>query len=204
MKKSKFFILTSIFCIILIISCVYAGCGKEETNNSIHYSFSVSTTDITMKVGEEKKVYAVYGKEDVSFKIDDEKIAVVDEEGNITAKGLGITYLTISATNTDEIVKCTVNVVASAVYEIQFNNEFENIKIYVDASVLLSVRNICNGEVYNSKTTWSANSGAVILQPQSDTSCRFKATVAGTYTITVTNEEGVSQTVTIVVDNQNA
>jgi M6 family metalloprotease-like protein len=81
---------------------------------------SLDRTDITLAEGHSEKLYANISpynatNQGVTWSSDNENIAVVDSEGNVTAVSAGKANITVKTAENDKTAACVVNVVAGTV-----------------------------------------------------------------------------------------
>lgn len=96
--------------IIVLSVCAFlfcmTGCSNNETSNQTSSEsanpgtsdeeivLELSETSIFLNTGESKKIEA--NVEGVTYEVNNEKVATVDEKGNVKAVGKGTTYVTVS------------------------------------------------------------------------------------------------------------
>ena len=217
MKKIELFlvILTVIFAACFSFAGCFGGSGDQSTGGStdsapnptsestsvietgdkdaeIKYNIVLSETEMELDVGESRILKASYGNKALKFESSDSAVATVDQSGNITAKALGTTYITVSAEGKYKICKVTVvktewTVVIDGENAITamapFNKEY-TAAIYK------------NGDKYYSVVDWTATDGAELTIDGNTVRIFIEGT--GVYTLTATYK-GVSSSITITV-----
>ncbi len=188
MKK----IIVMILC--LLFGCSFAACAdKEGQQPAMMHNFSVNESEITLEVNDTFELVAAYGEEEITYSVENGEVATVSETGLVTAKKVGVTYVTISAG--EEERTCKVNVVTYE-YTVQIVGIAPNVNMTVNTVLQFSAKLYRNGVEYEGNVTWSANGGTVT---SNGTRATFTVAQKGVYTVTATSEKGATASFVVTV-----
>lgn len=207
MKKNRVIVSIMLVCIALfsLCSCKDGGDSSTGTNANkspitIVYDFSVKSTDFVVELGSTYILAAEYGNEQITFHVDDSSILSINEEGLITPLKKGITYITITATNTDKNVICKVTVSDGENYRVVFDDLGYEYELTVNASKRFSVKTYLGDVEYQDEITWSVeNVSNNVTLTKVGNDCWFKASQQGTYVLKALSSKGGVATITVVV-----
>ena len=108
--------------ILLLASCVvFTSCTKEDVKVT---GVTLSKTEATLEVGEDITLTATVAPDNaadkaVTWETSDDEIAVVDQSGKVTAKGVGKATITVKTKDGNHTATCKVTV------EIKMEDNFE-------------------------------------------------------------------------------
>ncbi len=128
MKKMK-----KLAAALLALSCIFAvggltACGDDKKSSSPAVEVELDKLAVTMKVGDTEQIEAtVVGAEGVTYSSSNTAVATVDQEGNVTAVGLGKAEIT--ATSGGVTAVCKITVINIAVTDVAFRYEEVSVSI---------------------------------------------------------------------------
>ncbi len=190
MKKLRY-VLLALLSLILVFSVV--ACKDDgKTYTSSQYSFSVNSSNVTLEVGDTFEIIASYGKEKITYSVDDNDVATVSNSGLVTALETGTAYVTISAGK--EKRTCKINVVKYS-YTVELNfSESEN--MLVGTVLTFSAKLYRDGRLYDGKVTWTTTGASLTID---GAKALFTASQKGVYTVTATSDKGATASCVITV-----
>ena len=101
----------------ILITAVETGNYKKTTKeirvNVAKAAQSIAATDLSLTYPNSGKITVSGNAGDLTYESADEKVATVDTEGKVTAKGAGDTKITITAKETDNYKKATKEIMVS-------------------------------------------------------------------------------------------
>lgn len=189
MKKIISILVISIIGVMIFIS----GCGKSVAEGNKSYTLNLSYSEITMEIGETKKLVATYGKDfKVNFSTSDEEIAMVDEEGIISAIAEGVAYVEVSVDGKSKT--CRVNVIKN---EYAVNIDCSDITLFVGTKKEITATVYKNGNIISATPEWIITPDSGNLKVNGNTAV-FDGKAVGEYKITV-KYKGSEKNITFTV-----
>ncbi len=187
--------------LILVISLfAFTGC-KEKAPYEVEYNLSLNAAEVTLELDQTFNVVATYGDEQILYTSSNQEIAAVDAAGKITAKSVGVAYVTVSVKGRN-VEKTILVKVINIDYSVMFV-DYDNYDVFVNAERTLKVETYKNAEKYDGKVTWSVDKEGATITSNGKVAV-FKASVKGVYKVTATTADGASVSVEInVVDTLN-
>ena len=197
MMKRTFYILLSLIISLLAVS--FTGCKKDKfAAGKTYYGFTMSETELTLDEGETHGLICSYGDKDIFYNSSDDGVATVNENGVITAVGVGVAYITATADAPDAQKTCKVTVVKN-VYTVEIDRE-ENLTAVTGAKLAFKATVYKNDEKTELSVSWSVTPSGLTIVADGDTATvTFSA--AGEYTLKATYGNS-SATVTVKVVNE--
>lgn len=197
MKKFKL-ILSLILC-LFVFSAV--SCKKEEDRQvgTVSYILSVNKSTITLEEGENFRIVAVCGDEDVTFSSRDSEIATVSEDGIVTAVSAGTTYITISAGEQKKL--CQISVVS---YDYKLTLNETNVLMVVGAQKKITATYVCEDKTIDGKISWKVTKSDKCKLTETENGVIFTATEKGVYTLTASAENATDAICVIKVMSETA
>lgn len=155
------------------------GVLKLSTNNSYNLEYLIEPTNASNK--------------DVTWSVEHESIATVDENGVLTAHNVGVTTVTVTTVDGEFTATCDIETYFQDLTTIEFTDNSKNIyegDTYQTA-VVFTPSNASNKDV----TYVSSDIETATV----DESGLITALKPGTVTITVSNEEGLSHSIVVTI-----
>ncbi len=176
---------------LLALSCIFAvggltACeddGKSSSSSSTGIEVELDKLAVTMKVGDKEQIEAtVVGAEGVTYSSSNTAVATVDQEGNITAVGLGKAEIT--ATSGGVTAVCKVTVINIAVTDVAFR--YEEVSVSIGSQKALNA--IITPLIATNKEVTFTSSAPEIATV--DTKGVVTGVAEGETTVTVTTADG--------------
>lgn len=182
--------------LILVISLLaFTGC-KQNAPYEIEYNLSLNAADVTLELDQTFNVVATYGDMQILYTTSNEEIATVDTSGKITARSVGVAYVTVTVKDRNVEKTIKVNVI-DVDYSVVFV-DYVDCDVFVNAERTLQVETYKNAEKYSGKVTWSVDKDGATIDSDGKFGV-FKATTKGVYKVTATIADGTSVSVEINV-----
>ncbi len=182
-----------------VATITITGANGEKKEVTVYVTNKVSSDDIVipetrvyMKVGDKHRIIITRGKA-VKFESSKTNVATVDTNGVITATGVGTSVITVTGQN-NETRQITVVVTSNQVI-IEPNSPVE----FMDSIKSLTVGDIYTPTVKGTPKRFES-SDPTIAEVDSKTG-KILAKSAGTVTITVFDDKGNQDTMTVIVNN---
>lgn len=191
-----------IICFIMSLICIAAfasGCSEKNALPERDYNINLSHTDVTLEVGESKKLIATYGEGfEIVFNSSNESVATVSSDGTVSAVAEGTAYIEVSVDEKSKICKVTV---VKNDYEIRF--DCSDITLIKTAKKAIKATVYKNGEKTNLKVEWSVNSTKCGFTAE-DNQATFEAKESGVYEIIAKYKNAETKCVFTVVTAEEA
>lgn len=182
--------------LILVISLfAFTGC-KKDAPYEIEYNLSLNVAEVTLELDQTFNVVATYGDAQILYTSSNQEIATVDTSGKITAKSVGVAYVTVAVKDRNVEKTILVNVI-DVDYSIALV-DYVDYDVFVNAERTLQVETYKNAEKYNGKVTWNVDKNGATITSNGKVAV-FKASVKGVYKVTATTADGASVSVEINV-----
>ena len=134
----------------------------------------------------------------INWSTSNKKVAIVDQTGKVTAKGVGVATITAKIDGQTK-VKAKANVeVNSNVSDIELSKKNINLNLRTSATSQITAK-IKNGETYK-EATWKSSNKSVAKVEGNGLKATIKAVGIGTATITI-KIDGKSENCKVVVEN---
>ncbi|MBQ3493284.1 MAG: Ig-like domain-containing protein [Clostridia bacterium] len=182
--------------LILVISLFAFTSCKKNAPYEIEYNLSLNVAEVTLELDQTFNVVATYGDEQILYTSSNQEIATVDTSGKITAKSVGVAYVTVAVKDRNVEKTILVNVI-DVDYSIALV-DYVDYDVFVNAERTLQVETYKNAEKYNGKVTWSVDKNGATIASNGKVAV-FKASVKGVYKVTATTADGASVSVEINV-----
>ena len=182
--------------LILVISLFAFTSCKKDAPYEIEYNLSLNVAEVTLELDQTFNVVATYGDEQILYTSSNQEIATVDTSGKITAKSVGVAYVTVAVKDRNVEKTILVNVI-DVDYSIALV-DYVGYDVFVNAERTLQVETYKNAEKYNGKVTWSVDKNGATITSNGKVAV-FKASVKGVYKVTATTADGASVSVEINV-----
>ncbi len=184
---------------LLALGCVFAVGGltackdKAETPVAV---VQIDKTAITMKLGETKQIVASFeGEGTATYTSSKTDVATVDEEGNVTATGVGEAIITVTVGESSKT--CKITVINVAVSDVFFR--YDDVKLAVGTTKALDA--IVSPLIATNKNVTYVSSNTSVATVDADGV--VKGLAVGETTITVKTADG-EKTATCKVTVGNA
>lgn len=208
MVKTKRIISLIVAIIASMGVCFLSGCfvkkGADNAQGNTSYSFAISKTAVTLEAGQSEKLECRYGDKKIIFSSSDESVATVSQDGTISAKSVGVAYITAKADGVDGAEKmCKVTVVKYE-YSVKIDREENITAVIKDKSVTLEFVAAVyrNGEKTDITVKFTVTpAGAAVVADGNTAKVTFSA--VGVYTVKA-EYAGASATVTVKAVNNVA
>ena len=196
MKKFKL-ILSLLLC-LFVFSAV--ACSKEEKQSGmVSYILSVNKSAVTLEEGENFRIVAVCGDEEVTFSSQDSDIATVSEKGIVTAVSAGTTYITISAGEQKKL--CQISVVS---YDYKLTLNESKILLVVGAQKKITAAYVCEDKTIDGAISWNVTQSDKCKLNETAGGVIFTAMEKGVYTLTASAENATEAICVIKVMSETA
>jgi len=192
LKKTKRFTAMMLFLVLtgllLTVSC------KTEVTDVL-----LNKTKLTLEVGETETLIATVLPKDadnkaVSWQSSNNDVAVVDNNGKVTAVETGTALITVTTKDGGKMATCTVTVSCGTEVIVRLSKIESTLGVGESETLIASVLPEC---VENKAVTWKSNNNAVTV----DSNGKITAKTVGTALITATTNEGYKTatcTVTVI------
>ena len=101
MVKTKKFIGFILAVIVSLGLCLFSACAKnggtKDAPQTVSYNFFISSTALSLEKGQSEKLECRYGDKQIVFTSSDTQVALVDQNGTVTAVAVGEAYITAKA-----------------------------------------------------------------------------------------------------------
>lgn len=183
-------------------SDIYADSTSEVTEGVVIpvdvTGVEISNNEISIYVGDSRQLTAVVAPDnatykDVTWSSDDENIAIVDEEGNVTAVKEGKAVITVTTVDGNFTATCTVNAIPVDAESIVLDKDSETVEL--GSTVQLEATVNPSNTTYKD-ITWTTMDDAIASVDENGV---VTAKGVGTTVITATAVSGVTAECTITV-----
>ena len=166
----------------------------EVTVNLPVTNITLNETELTLEVDDTATLVATIDPDNatdkgVTWTSDDESVATVDENGNVTAIGAGNAVITVTTNNNDKTATCMVTVTAPVPIDIPVTGVALNtneLTLEIGEGDILDAI-ITPNNATNKDVTWASDDEAIVTI---DNSGKVTAIGEGIATITVTTDDG--------------
>lgn len=167
----------------------------DEDNNRIN--------SISVDIGEQKRLNYIINpilatNKNVTFKSDDERICVVDNNGFITGMAVGKTDVTVETLNSKQ-AKITVNVASTGATDMELS--YTNMVGHLGCNAVLSVSTTPSIEAQY--VTWISSNEEIVSVSGTGREVMLSFNKTGSATITAMSRDGLKKTCEIVVQDGN-
>ena len=201
MAKTKKIIGLIALLAVLLGAFALTGCKKdkdkvEDTNKTVEYSFNISTTEMSLELGESEKLECHYGDKKIVFVSSDASVATVAEDGTVSAVSVGTAYVTAKADGVAGAEKICKVIVSKTEYVVTLNVT-GNINAVKGAAVEFTATVLKNGSKSDLVAIYTVSgNGATVVTDGNVSRITFGA--AGEYVVKA-EYQGAAVTVTVTV-----
>lgn len=187
------------------IQCIVKGKNKKKKNYKVKVVFAdvqevtISPSSLTFTKGDDAQqltatVMPISANPSVIWTSDKEDVATVDNNGNVTPKGVGTATITCtSVANSSIKATCTVTVKAAEVPISSLKLSQTSLSLFVGGTATLTAE--VNSDASTKTVTWSVSKGTAVTVDQTG---KVTAVAAGDATITAkAGEKTATCTVTV-------
>ena len=166
---------------------------------------TLSQSALTLEQGGEVRLTAVVSPDNATIKSviwesSDTNVATVDNNGRISAVGIGSAVITVTTTDGDKTASCTVTVTAPAIHVTGVSLNKTDLTLTAGDSEQLTAT-VAPSDATDKSVTWASSNAAVAAV---DSSGNVTAIGAGTATITVTTADGAKTAACTVTVSTNS
>lgn len=186
---------------LIIVALLAIGCENTNDSNAstkrVEHSFSANATSVLLHEGDTFQFIAVCGEETVSFESKDDSVATVSSTGEISAVGVGETY--VVAKTAEQEIACFVSVEKKPNYALVLSKP-SSIVVVKDTVVEVTATLYCNQKSQNADITWNVTNAQQCTLTHKNSTATFSSANVGEYTLTATCQYGTATVVITVIE----
>lgn len=206
MVKTKKFIGFILAVIVSLGLCLFSACSKnggtKDAPQTVSYNFFISSTALSLEKGQSEKLECRYGDKQIVFTSSDTQVALVDQNGTVTAVAVGETYITAKAEGVAGAEKiCKISVIENN-YAVTFDRGGEVNAVLGGGQVTLDFTATVykNGEKSYLTATYEVTPEGCVLKTEGR-AARITFSAAGEYVITATYKNASAKITVKVTEN---